>query len=133
MDDPFMEPGDPDLIEPLMSQLVVETCLQIPTYLMSSDGWDRSLAREAFKADLPREIALRRNKGAVHGNMKAMFRRNRDLTDSLVRGGLLAQHGLLDEGAWDAMLTGSPGSTAYVMEAYHMLAAEARLRAWNVG
>lgn len=57
--DPLAEAGDPEHVNPLLSQPIVELCLRIPTYLQVYGGYDRALARRAFMNEVPREIIMR--------------------------------------------------------------------------
>jgi hypothetical protein len=62
--------------------------------------------------------------------MLAMWQNNVPLARSILPDGVLAQQGMLDMDELSALLNGNPASDAHVMEAFHVLAAEARLRAW---
>src|SRR5207248_1207100 len=59
---------------PLLSQPVMEVCLQIPTYLLVQGGRERSLAREAFADRLPPQILQRRDKGSIVSHATQMIR-----------------------------------------------------------
>src|SRR4051794_21816357 len=41
--DPFHKPAHPERVFPLWSQVVIETCLRIPSYILTYDGQDRSI------------------------------------------------------------------------------------------
>lgn len=84
---------------PLLSQPVVELCLQIPSWMWISGGQDRSVARDAFRDRLPAEILDRRTKGEFFDFTRSIYARNRTvLADHLV-GGWLDRAGLLDGAA----------------------------------
>jgi asparagine synthase (glutamine-hydrolysing) len=88
-----------DEIHPLISQPLVEFCLQVPTYILSHGGTDRAIARAAFRDALPPEISQRSSKGAVNQFFfKAVFG-NRDRIRPFLMDGLLAERGLLDRSA----------------------------------
>ncbi|XHS01246.1 hypothetical protein ACFB49_28480 [Sphingomonas sp. DBB INV C78] len=55
------------VINPLISQPIVELCLAIPTWLSCTGGRDRSIARSAFSKRLPDLITTRRTKGGPDG------------------------------------------------------------------
>ena len=55
------------MLNPLVSQPVMEACLAIPSWQWREGGFDRAVAREAFRKDLPDLIAWRRGKGGPDG------------------------------------------------------------------
>lgn len=55
------------VLNPLMSQPIVELCLEIPTWFSCAGGRDRSIARSAFADRLPGAIINRRTKGGPDG------------------------------------------------------------------
>lgn len=61
--DTLMRPGQRQTVHPLISQPLIELCLQIPTYRLSAGGVSRGLVRSAFAGDLPASIRLRTTKG----------------------------------------------------------------------
>jgi asparagine synthase (glutamine-hydrolysing) len=131
MHDPLAQDGDPDLLHPLMSQHLFEVALRIPTYLLSCDGWDRGLARQAFASILHPETATRRNKGGAGDHVRELFGFNSRFARATLLDGILVRRGLIDGRALGSALSDSPGSTARVMELFHVLSAECRLRAWT--
>ena len=93
------------IIHPLMSQPILETCLDLPVDALVRGGRDRGLARKAFQTSLPPEVSERRTKGdmtAFYGRMIA--RSLKVLRPFLLEGGL-AQAGLLDLERLDEALT----------------------------
>jgi asparagine synthase (glutamine-hydrolysing) len=85
-----------DEIHPLISQPLLECCLQIPTYVLSHGGTDRTIARSAFQDALPPEIVQRSSKGAVTRLFYEAVYRNRPHIRPFLLNGLLAEQGLLD-------------------------------------
>jgi asparagine synthase (glutamine-hydrolysing) len=85
-----------DEIHPLVSQPLLECCLQIPTYVLSHGGTDRTIARAAFRDALPLEIAQRSSKGAVTRYFYEAVYGNHQLIRPFLLDGLLADQGLLD-------------------------------------
>lgn len=104
--DPFLLEAAPELVNPLLSQPLVELCLKLPTWLLTYGGQGRGLARRAFANDLPREIATRKSKGGMEAYVSTMLRRNISLARDLLLDGHLVRHGLLDRQKVDAALTG---------------------------
>lgn len=91
-------------IAPLLSQPLVELCLQIPSWMWVSGGIDRALARNAFADRLPADIIRRRTKGTPDSVVIQLLEANRPLVRSMLTDGLLAQHGILDCAAIGATL-----------------------------
>ena len=75
---------------PLLSQPLMEVCLQIPMYLLVRGGRERALAREAFADRLPPEIIRRRDKGAVVAHTTELLRQSEEFIRELLLDGVLA-------------------------------------------
>ena len=92
------------VLNPLMSQPIIETCLSIPTWDWRSGGKDRSLARHAFAADLPALIVNRHVKGSPsHFAAQVLDHYRPQIRDRLLDGHL-ARHGVADRTALEAAL-----------------------------
>jgi asparagine synthase (glutamine-hydrolysing) len=91
-----------DYVDPLDSQPVWETMLQIPTYTIQTGGISRGLARVAFADVLPTEIRRRQAKGAGSSFYKTVVRANREFLFDVLREGYLARDGYLDRRKLDA-------------------------------
>lgn len=89
---------------PLLAQPVVELCLRIPTWLWFERGCNRAVARRAFEATLPEQVAWRRSKGSPDAFLVALFESRRQQIRRLLLDGNLAGHGLLDCDALAAYL-----------------------------
>ncbi len=108
-ENPFAEPSDPEETEPLLaSQPLVEACLRIPTFVHVKHGWDRSIARRAFVAEVPRTILRRRSKGGMEEYAREMLSRNSVFVRELLLDGQLVKHGLLDRRRLELVLTSTP-------------------------
>lgn len=83
-------------LAPLMSQPIVELCLQIPTWMWFRDGFNRVLARDAFADMLPSSIAYRRSKGTPDSFIAEIFEANRQKIRQLLTDGLLAAQDIID-------------------------------------
>lgn len=94
--DPIAREAGPELVNPLLSQPLVELCLRLPTYLLTAGGQPRGLARLAFAHHIPRAIALRRSKGGMEEHLSAVVAQNRDVVRTLLLEGQLVQRGLID-------------------------------------
>jgi asparagine synthase (glutamine-hydrolysing) len=80
---------------PLLSQPLVELCLQIPTYILVRGGHERALARAAFSDRVPTEIIRRTDKGSIESYITELIRRNVDFIRELLLEGVLAGQGLI--------------------------------------
>jgi asparagine synthase (glutamine-hydrolysing) len=86
---------------PLLSQPLVELCLQIPTYLLVQGGHERALARAAFCDRVPPEIIRRHDKGSIVSHVTELIRRGADFIRELLLEGVLAGQGLIVRGELD--------------------------------
>jgi asparagine synthase (glutamine-hydrolysing) len=106
---PNLEPSLGDrypVINPLVSQPVVETCLQFPTWEWRSGGRDRALARRAFAEDLPPAVLDRRVKGTPGRFAARLLDHFREAIRERLLGGRLAAHGIVDSAALERVLAG---------------------------
>lgn len=94
-------------ISPLMSQPLLETCFSFPTWLWCEGGRNRALARDAFRAALPRMVIERRTKGSFNRLVTTLLERNRARIREMLHEGALARERFLDLAAVDACLDGS--------------------------
>jgi Asparagine synthase len=109
---------DADGIEhtsPLLSQPLVEVCLSIPTYILVRQGWDRAVAREAFKGCVPQEILRRRSKGFQENYTSEVFRRNRGFVRELLLDGYLMRENLLHRERLESALSTVPSGAVLGM------------------
>jgi len=81
---------------PLLSQPLMELCLQVPTYLLIKGGKERALAREAFSDHVPSQIIRRRDKGSIVAHTTQMLRRDEPFVRELLLDGVLAGAGIID-------------------------------------
>ncbi|MBM0105185.1 hypothetical protein JM946_10505 [Steroidobacter sp. S1-65] len=130
---PFAERGDPEYVCPLISQPLVDLCLQIPVYMHTAAGWDRALERRAFMDVLPSRVVQRRRKGSIGVAMNVLLQNNLEFVRELMLEGQLIEHQLLDRRKVEAALTGanvglSPAAAEIIGE---HLSTEAWLRRWS--
>ncbi len=102
--DVFPRQGSHPTVFPLLAQPIVELCLGIPTWEWCRGGQNRAVAREAFRGLLPPEIISRRSKGGPDNFACEVAERNKHLLRSFLLGGILSQHGLLNNVAIDEVL-----------------------------
>jgi asparagine synthase (glutamine-hydrolysing) len=87
------------VINPLMSQPVIEACLAIPSWMWCREGRDRSVAREAFRAAMPQAIVDRTSKGGPDGFGTQIIAHFRDRIRERLLDGTLAREGVVDRAA----------------------------------
>jgi asparagine synthase (glutamine-hydrolysing) len=127
--DPYLREAAPEIVNPLLSQPLLELCLALPTWVLTHGGRGRALARRAFARELPREIATRQSKGGMEEHVTAILQRNLPLVRSLLLDGLLVRQGLLDRRKVEATLAGQLSvRDRSVGEIHHHVAIEAWLR-----
>ena len=129
--DPFEREAAPEMVNPLLSQPLVELCLRLPTYVLTQGGRGRALARRAFAADLPPAITHRRAKGGMEEHIRGVLLDNLDFAKGLLLEGELVRLGLIDRARTEALLGSGPDTLAgRAGEVHTCLAIEAWLRHW---
>ncbi|MCX2864903.1 asparagine synthase C-terminal domain-containing protein [Paucibacter sp. PLA-PC-4] len=130
--DPFEQAAAPELVHPLFSQPLVELCLQLPTYVLAHGGRGRALARNAFAADLPPQVANRRSKGGMEEHITAVLHANMDFVRGLLLEGELSRRGMLDRPKVEQLLSGRPTTLPCTPSQIHgLVAVEAWLSRWT--
>jgi asparagine synthase (glutamine-hydrolysing) len=127
--DPYQRAAAPELVNPLLSQPLIELCLRIPTYLLARDGRPRGLVRQAFSDLLPPEIVRRRSKGGLQELLDTVLQLNLDFARQVLLDGELVRQGLLDRRRVESALAGGPGAAPGRAGEIHMfIGVEAWLR-----
>jgi asparagine synthase (glutamine-hydrolysing) len=103
---------------PMISQPLIETCLRISTYMHSNGGHSRALARDAFRAWLPPEIANRQDKGESTSYMMKFVRENVGVLKPLLLDGILVRENLVSRAQMEKCLSRPLGD----MQLFPMLA-----------
>jgi asparagine synthase (glutamine-hydrolysing) len=130
-DDPLGDNAQPEHACPLLSQPLVELCLQIPTYVLAPGPQDRMLARHAFDADLPVEILRRPTKGGMARHVKEVLHRNRDFLNEFLLDGVLVSQKLLDRQKLIEALSSAPTRDKYwAPEIFEYVGIESWARRW---
>jgi asparagine synthase (glutamine-hydrolysing) len=122
----------PIWLSPLMSQPVVEACLAIPTWMWTSGGMNRAVARMAFSHHLPPSVVHRRTKGGPDAFSRDVALARRGELREIVLEGELARRGILDrrrlEGAFE---DGSMLRDGYHAQLLHIADIEAWISYWS--
>jgi len=79
----------------LLSQPLMEVCLQVPTYSLLRGGRERGLARESFSDRVPPPILRRRDKGSIVAHATEMIRESEPFLRKLLLEGVLAGTGVI--------------------------------------
>lgn len=115
-------------IRPLLSQPLIELCLQTPTYVLAAGGVDRAVARSAFAGAVPSKIIHRRSKGGIDAYLEQLLRRNLKFVREFLLDGLLVKERLLDRVRLENAL--ADVGTRRTREAGEILAHHLPLEAW---
>lgn len=121
-----------DVIDPLMSQPVVEFCLSVAAGRLAVGDNDRPFARAAFADRLPPLVLNRRGKGDLTTYFAQSLRGSLKALRPYLLDGRLASAGLLDRARLDAAL--SPERLVWTnisSEVFVILALEAWARCWT--
>jgi asparagine synthase (glutamine-hydrolysing) len=129
---PVAENDDPEPVEPLRSQPLMELCLRIPTYLMTRGAGDRLLVRTAFEQEIPALVLRRVSKGFVDEGFQAVVRHNVQFVRELLLEGMLVKERILDrckleQYLSDRVIHGAPPRS----ELFAHICTEAWLRVWQ--
>ncbi len=120
------------MVAPLLSQPLVELCLQIPSWMWCANGENRSIARRAFSQDLPASVIKRRSKGSPGSFVIEIYEAHREVVRALLSDGLLAQAGLLDVDAISAVIDDPrPVRAEHYSRIMGLVDVEVWLRSWE--
>ena len=100
------------LVNPLLSQPIMEMCLSIPSWQWREGGRDRAMARTAFAGSLPPAILERKVKGTPDPFCGEIVRRKRQELRERLLDGQLAAHGILDSDAIEEVLRGDRATSS---------------------
>ncbi|NGM49378.1 asparagine synthase [Caulobacter sp. 602-2] len=93
-----------EVVNPLLSQPLVELCLSLPASLLAIGDHDRPLARAAFADMLPAALRTRRGKGDVTAVFARSLAASADLLRPWLLQGRLVEQGLVDPARLAPML-----------------------------
>lgn len=99
------EHNNAEVVHPLISQPIIELCLRIPSYVLTYNGIDRALVRDAFAGVVPANILARTTKGATTGYFINLLIRHVTVLREYLLGGLLVSEGVLDKCKTDDALS----------------------------
>lgn len=124
--------GEVAVVNPLMSLPVIEACLAIPSWMWCHGGRNRSAAREAFRADLPRGIVERISKGGPDAFGARIIEHFRGAIRDRLLDGNLASGGTIDRAALERRLSDErPDWGTHRVRLLELLEAEAWIDHWR--
>lgn len=127
----YLRDYDIPVVNPLVSQPIVELALAIPSWRMIEGGQDRAIVRQAFQRRLPTEILSRRRKGSPGSfALNVLLQNTGEVRERLLQG-RLAKAGVLDLEAIAIALSKGPGMGKSYMRLLALLDMEAWLAAWS--
>lgn len=94
------------VLNPLVSQPIVEACLKIPSWAWRQGGRDRALVRQAFADALPPAVLNRRVKGTPGRFAAQLLDHFRSSIRDRLLGGRLVANSIVDGDALDRILVG---------------------------
>lgn len=127
----YLRPFDMPLINPLISQPIVELALRIPGWHMVEGGRDRAVARKAYHDALPPIIQDRRRKGSPSSFAISLLRRKQKEVRARLMDGQLVARGMVDADALAAALASEPGIERSYMRLLALLDMEAWIGHWR--
>jgi asparagine synthase (glutamine-hydrolysing) len=119
------------MVNPLMSQPVVEMALAIPTWKMVEGGRDRAVARRAYANALPLLVRERRRKGSPSGFAMEVLERNGPEIRARLLDGELVRRQLVDAAAIELALARGPAMGLSYVRILTLLDMEAWIAAWR--
>lgn len=132
---PVDMPGVIPSLAPLHTQPVIETCLSIPSYILTDYGRNRGLARQAFRKHLPDDVYRRQAKGETSIFVSEFCIRHRTFLMDYLLHGALSESGLLNRTELEKVLASPENYDLSVRrEIYNIFNIEVWLKTWkNIG
>ena len=93
------------IVNPLLSQPVMEICLSLSARALTHGGDDRAMARQAFRDRLAPEVFARRSKGDLGRHYGRAIAEDLDAVRGLLLDGALVGAGLVEPERLDTLLT----------------------------
>jgi asparagine synthase (glutamine-hydrolysing) len=103
---------DPEFVDPLTSDLVSESCMEIPVYVHCQNGRTRWLARDVFQDVVPDVLLKRTTKGNPEPYVDRVRDENAAEIEARLMDGELVRHGILEADSIRAALDGKPGAAS---------------------
>lgn len=129
-DKPSLDP--PEVVHPLISQPLIELCLQLPSWQLSRGGQSRGLVRSAFAGAIPDSVRTRMTKGYASRYYTERAAAHLETIRGALIGGELSKAGLLSDAETESLLTAdrfrSEKSGSMLLVYYGI---EGWLRAWS--
>jgi asparagine synthase (glutamine-hydrolysing) len=127
----YLRPFDLPMINPLMSQPVIELALSIPTWRMLEGGRDRAVVRKAYADALPSVIRDRRRKGSPSGFAMDVLTSKDDEVRQRLLDGALVNRRLVDPKLVEAAIPNGPITGRSYVRLLMLLDLEAWISHWQ--
>lgn len=127
----YLRAFDMPLVNPLMSQPIVELALGIPSWRMVEGGRDRAVARKAYRNAMPPIIRDRRRKGSPSSFAITVLRAKREEARERLLDGELVRRGFIDKMGLEAALAAEPGIGLGYVRILALLDMEAWIGHWR--
>lgn len=127
----YLLPFGLPMINPLMSQPVVELALGIPTWRMLEGGRDRAVVRRAYADALPPVVRNRRRKGSPSGFAMAVVASKENEVRERLLDGALVRRGLIDPKLVEAAIPRGPITGRSYVRLLMLLDLEAWISHWQ--
>ncbi len=127
----YLRAFDMPLVNPLMSQPILELALSIPSWHMVEGGRDRALARKAYHNAMPPVIRDRRRKGSPSSFAITLLRAKREEARERLLDGELVRRGFIDKAALAAALAEEAGVGLGYVRILGLLDMEAWIGHWR--
>lgn len=127
----YLRPFDLPMINPLMSQPVVELALSIPTWRMLEGGRDRAAVRRAYADALPPVVRDRRRKGSPSGFAMAVVASKESEVRERLLDGALVRRGFVDPRLIEAAIPKGPVTGRAYVRLLMLLDLEAWISHWQ--
>lgn len=127
----YLRPFDLPLINPLMSQPVVELALSIPTWRLLEGGRDRAVVRRAYADMLPSVVRDRRRKGSPSGFALELLTSKEGEVRQRLLDGVLVNRRLVDPKLVEAAIPNGPITGRSYVRLLMLLDLEAWISHWQ--
>lgn len=130
--EPFWSERAGSVVHPLISQPIMELCLNIPSFTLAAGGVSRGLARLAHRGTLPSSILDRSSKTNINRLTRATFTDILPQLKDALQGGALVEGNFVSPRKLDSLLdTSRLIRTGKFQTLTRLYAIEAWLRAWK--
>lgn len=119
-------------VHAFLQQPIIEACLRIPSWVMTTGGVDRALARMAFRQMLPHDVVRRIGKSTPTAYYEDLCRHNLDFIRSVLLDGALSKERVIDRKHLEDVLNGdAPLAEQFSYDLLNLTGLEYWIRSWT--